>query len=99
MCLHLPSNPTPFPPHSAGEFFQQMNLKHYPFDSFDLGIATEVLDTAEPPHPGLNYYLSASGAQRYMYGVGDDVSDWTVNKIAVSGKMKSNESVLFQVGN
>jgi hypothetical protein len=33
------------------------------------------------------------------YGVGDDVSDWTVNKIAVSGKMKSNESVLFQVGN
>lgn len=80
-----------------GEFFQQMNLKRYPFDSFELGIATEVLDTAEPPHPGLNYYLSASGAQRYMYGVGDDVSDWTVTKIAVSGKMKSNESVLFQL--
>lgn len=30
--------------------------------------------------------------------MGDDVSDWTVTKIAVSGKMKSNESVLFQVG-
>lgn len=35
---------------------------------------------------------------RCRYGVGDDVSDWTVTKIAVSGKMKSNESVLFQVG-
>lgn len=32
------------------------------------------------------------------FGVGDDTSDWRVTKIVVSGKLKSNESVLFQVG-
>ena len=32
------------------------------------------------------------------FGVGDDTSDWRVKKIVVSGKLKSNESVLFQVG-
>ena len=34
--------------------------------SFDLGIATEVLDSAEPPHPGLRWHLSAGGMQKYM---------------------------------
>lgn len=92
-----------------GEFYQQMNLKHFPFDrwgrvgaskgrrclrqkggvlatpvgcfagetvptsspshpsrSFDLGIATEVLDTSEVPHPGLTFHLSSGGMQKYM---------------------------------
>lgn len=62
------------------------------------------LSLAGPPshaaHPGSD---EATGAQRVTrcfacrYGVGDDVSDWTVEKITVSGKMRSNESVLQQV--
>lgn len=75
-----------------------MSLQHFPFDSFELGIATEVLDTAEPPHPGLRWHLSGGGNHKYQSGVGDDVSEFTVTKVALAAKPASNESFVFQVG-
>ena len=51
-----------------------------------------------PPNNSTSSVLPSPSVCCCRYGVGDDVSDWTVTKIAVSGKMKSNESVLFQVG-
>ncbi len=42
-----------------------MDLSHYPFDSWDLVLALEFLDTSSGTHPGLTVHASSSGTQLY----------------------------------
>lgn len=55
---------------------QPMDLRHFPFDSWDLLMTLEFMDSALPPHPGVAVRLSSSSPVLYTYGSGDAVSQW-----------------------
>ena len=42
-----------------------MSLAHFPFDSWDLLLALEFLDTSQGTHPGLTVHPSSGGIQLY----------------------------------
>ena len=44
---------------------QPMSLAHFPFDSWDLLLALEFLDTSQGTHPGLTVHPSSGGIQLY----------------------------------
>ncbi|PRW60768.1 ligand-gated ion channel isoform B [Chlorella sorokiniana] len=58
--------------------YYQMDLSHYPFDSWELIAIYEFLDTAVPPHPGVKVHISSGGPRLYTFGRGDAVSEWEV---------------------
>ncbi|KAL4451548.1 hypothetical protein ABPG75_007210 [Micractinium tetrahymenae] len=66
-----------------GVFYQPMDLRHFPFDSFDLMVALEFLDTSMRPHPGLTVLPSSGGPKLYTYGKGDAVSQWRVDGLTI----------------
>ena len=53
--------------HSPAERLQPMDLRHYPFDSLELLVTLEFLDTSlkASGHPGVSVELSSGGAQLY----------------------------------
>ncbi|GAB4820950.1 hypothetical protein N2152v2_007996 [Parachlorella kessleri] len=78
-----------------GEFYQPMDLSHYPFDSFDLLLALEFLDTSEGTHPGLTVHTSSGGT--HLLGLGDAVSDWHIDSITLTSANNINSGSLFKL--
>eukprot|EP00890_Picochlorum_soloecismus_P005017 jgi/Picsp_1/5516/NSC_02875-R1_ligand-gated ion channel len=77
-----------------GMYYQPMTFENFPFESMDLIIAIEFLDTSYlvPGHPGVNVIPSASSSKVYKIGNGDDSPDWNIDSISL---VKTNGASLL----
>jgi hypothetical protein len=46
-------------------YYQPMDLTHFPFDSWDLLVTLEFMDTSLPGHPGVAVHTSSAGTSLY----------------------------------
>jgi hypothetical protein len=77
-----------------GSYYQPMTFENFPFESMDLIIAIEFLDTSYlvPGHPGIKVIPSASSSKVYKLGNGDDSPDWNIDNITL---VKANGASLL----
>ncbi|KAL4422476.1 hypothetical protein ABPG75_008673 [Micractinium tetrahymenae] len=77
-----------------GQYYQPMDFRHFPFDSFDLLLELRffnplaIIDTTDlygKPHPGVTIYPSSGGQKLFTYGRGDDASYWAVTDFSLEG--------------
>ncbi|GAB4822985.1 hypothetical protein N2152v2_010031 [Parachlorella kessleri] len=70
-----------------GIYFQPMDFRHFPFETFELQIELEFYSTSDMDlqrtqnnitHPGVSVKFSSGGTKLYSTGAGDDTSQWSV---------------------
>lgn len=68
-----------------GTYYQPMSFQHFPFESMDLIIAFDFLDTSADVqgHPGVTMVPSAAGPKVFSFGKGDDSPQWNVNNVSL----------------
>eukprot|EP00889_Picochlorum_renovo_P007699 jgi/Picre1/34729/NNA_002195.t1 len=69
-----------------GTYYQPMSFQNFPFESIDLIIAFDLLDTSVnvEGHPGVTVVPSAAGPRVFSFGKGDDSPQWNVNNVSLS---------------
>lgn len=81
-----PNNSIAWQTFVQGVFYQPMDLSNFPFDSWDLLVQMEFLDSSPPDHPGVTVHSSSAGLSLYTVGKGDPVSQWSIDSITLSAE-------------
>ncbi|KAL4855826.1 Pyrophosphate-energized vacuolar membrane proton pump [Chlorella vulgaris] len=81
-----PNNSIAWQTFVQGVFYQPMDLSNFPFDSWDLLVQMEFLDSSPPEHPGVTVHSSSAGLSLYTVGKGDPVSQWSIDSITLSAE-------------
>ena len=69
-----------------GTYFQPMSFQNFPFETIDLIIVMDFIDTSNlvRGHSGVTVVASAAGPQVFKLGAGDDSPQWNVDSASLT---------------